>query len=317
MKIGRHLFVGMAAAVVSLAGTNVPAEQQKSKEPIKIARHDWSGNLVTTGIAKAILEEAGYNVELLQAEYMGMWPGLESGDIHLAVEIWSTSAGELMEASVATGQTENLGEIGLTGLDRWWYPKYVQESCPGLPDWQALNDCAELFSTPLTAPKGRLLLFPAAWGGFDDERVEALKLNYEIVRAGSEAALYAEVQSAIRRDAPILAWFYEPHWAPQRFDGDWIDLPPYSDACYDDPSWGSNPDMAYDCAKPSGPIWKVAWSGLKQSWPDAHTIISEMELNNAEIGDMIGAVDLDGRDADDVVAEWIAANEDRWRAWLP
>lgn len=305
------IFTGAAA----IAG--VHAEEPKSEEPIKIAVHDWTGNLVTTGIAKAVLEAAGYKTKLIQAEYMGMWPGLESGDIDLAVEVWATSAGDLMKASVATSKTLNLGETGLQGLDRWWYPKYVEEKCPGLPDYKALNDCVALFATPLTGSKGRLLLMPAAWGGFDDERVKALNLNFETVRAGSEASLYAEVKAAVERKEPILAWLYEPHWAPIRFDGNWVQMPNYEEACYTDPAWGVNPDMAYDCAKPSGPIWKLAWSGMKEKWPDAINIISAMKFSNEELGQMIGAIDVDGKKADDVIAKWLADNNDRWRNWLP
>lgn len=301
----------------AIASAEVKAEEPKSEVPIKLAVHDWTGNLVTTGIAKAVLETAGYKVELIQAEYMGMWPGLESGDIDLAVEVWATSAGDLMNASVATGKTLNLGETGLQGLDRWWYPKYVEEKCPGLPDYKALNDCAALFATPLTGGKGRLLLMPAAWGGFDDERLEALNLNFETVRAGSEASLYAEVKAAVERKEPILAWLYEPHWAPLRFDGNWVELPKYEPACYSDPAWGVNPDKPYDCEKPSGPIWKVAWSGMKDKWPDAVTIISAMSIDNKELGQMIGAIDIDGQKPEDVVAKWLTDNKARWQAWLP
>jgi glycine betaine/proline transport system substrate-binding protein len=31
---------------------------------------------------------------------------------------------------------------------------------------------------------------------------------------------------------------------------------------------------------------------------------------------MVAAVDLEGRKLDDVVAEWMATNEDRWKAWI-
>lgn len=315
MKIPRVF--GALVLAGTAAVTSVHAEEPKSADPIKIGVHDWTGNLITTGIAKAVLEKAGYKVSLVQSEYMGMWPGLESGDIDLAVEVWSTSASDLMNASVATGKTINLGETGLTGLDRWWYPKYVEEKCPGLPDYKALNDCAELFSTPLTSPKGRILLLPAAWGGFDDERIEALGMNFDIVRAGSEASLYAEVKAAVERKEPILAWLYEPHWAPLRFEGNWVQMPKYEEACYKDPAWGVNPDKAYDCEKPSGPIWKVAWSNMKDKWPDAVTIVSALQLTNEELGDMIGAIDLDGKKMDDVVAKWMADNTDRWQSWLP
>ena len=55
----------------------------------------------------------------------------------------------------------------------------MKEKCPGLPNWEALKSeaCAEAFSTAETAPKGRYLGGPVTWGGFDDERVEALGLS--------------------------------------------------------------------------------------------------------------------------------------------
>jgi ABC-type proline/glycine betaine transport system substrate-binding protein len=115
------------------------SESPKSTDPIKLAVHG-TGNFVTTGILSAVLQKAGYKVEPVRAEYMGMWPGLESGDIDVAVEVWSSSAKALMEESTASGKTENLGETGLQGFDRWWFPSYVKEKCPGLPDWKALNE---------------------------------------------------------------------------------------------------------------------------------------------------------------------------------
>src|SRR3546814_5043795 len=89
-------------------------------------------------------------------------------------------------------------------------------------------------------------------------RSEALELDYEVVHAGTDAALFAELESAYQRKAPILLWIYAPHWAPIKYEGEWVEFPEYTTECYDDPVWGSNPDMAYDCAKPRGPIWKVA-----------------------------------------------------------
>ena len=91
----------------------------------------------------------------------------------------------------------------------------MKEKCPGLPDWHALLDpkCAEAFSTPDTAPKGRYLGGPVTWGGYDDERVQALGLPFEVVHAGTDAAMFAELVSAEERKAPILLWIYSPHWA--------------------------------------------------------------------------------------------------------
>lgn len=303
-----------AVACLAVAGTASAAPE--SKDPIKLTLHDWSGQLITTNIMAEVLKKAGYNVELVQADYLAQFTGLKTGDVHVAMEMWETTGREAMDEATATGLVENFGETGMVAIEEWWYPAYMKEKCPGLPDWKALNDCAEIFSTPETAPKGRYLGAPVTWGGFDDERVEALGLNYEVVHAGTDAALFAELQSAYDRKAPVLLWVYAPHWAQTKFEGEWVEFPKYTAECYSDPAWGSNPDLAYDCGKPRGPIWKVGWSGVKDKWPGAYKAIKAFNISNDEMAAMIAAVDLEGQELDAVVADWMTKNEDRWSAWI-
>lgn len=288
----------------------------ESTDPIRLTLHDWTGQLITTRIMGEVLKEAGYNIDYVPADYLAQFAGLKTGDLHVAMEMWETTGRQAMDEAVATGLVENLGETGMIAIEEWWYPLYVKEDCPGLPDWRALNDCAELFATPETYPRGRYLGGAVTWGGFDPERAEALGLDYEVVHAGTDAALFAELESAYQRRAPILMWVYAPHWAPIKFEGEWIEFPPYEPACYDDPSWGINPDVAYDCGKPRGPIWKVAWAGVKDKWPGAYEAIRAFQVTNDEMGDMIARVDLEGETVEAVVADWMAANEDRWEAWI-
>ena len=306
----------LAGAVACLAVAGTAMAEPESKDPIKLTLHDWSGQLITTNIMAEVLKKGGYNVELVQADYLAQFTGLKTGDVHVAMEMWETTGREAMDEAIATGTVENFGETGMEAVEEWWYPAYMKEKCPGLPNWEALNDCAEVFATAETAPKGRYLGAPVTWGGFDDERVEALGLNYEVVHAGTDAALFAELQSAYDRKAPILLWVYAPHWAQIKFEGEWIEFPAYTPECYSDPAWGSNPDMAYDCGKPRGPIWKVGWAGVKDKWPGAYNAIKAFNISNDEMAAMIAAVDLEGADLNAVVANWMSENEERWSAWL-
>ena len=164
----------IGAAALSLSANALAAE---SSDPIKLTLHDWTGQLITTQIMGEVLKAKGYNVEYVEADYIAQFAGLEEGDLHVAMEIWETTGRDAMDASTATGKTENVGETGMQAIEEWWYPLYMKEKCPGLPDWKALNDCAEAFSTPETAPRGRYLGGPVTWGGFDDERAEALGLE--------------------------------------------------------------------------------------------------------------------------------------------
>lgn len=312
MKPMKTVLAGVLTALVS-TGAYAGVESQ---DPIKLTTHDWTGQIVTTTIMGEVLKKAGYNIEYVQADYIAQFAGLKTGDLHVAMEIWETTGRDAMDESFATGKVVNMGETGMEAIEEWWYPAYMEEVCPGLPDWTALNDCAQEFSTPETAPLGRYLGGPVTWGGYDDERVEALGMDFEVVHAGTDAALFAELESAYQRKAPIVLWLYSPHWAPAKYKGSFVQFPAYTPECYSDPSWGSNPDSAYDCGKPTGPIWKVAWEGVEKKWPGAAKAIKAFTVSNADMGDMVGKVDLDGAKIEDVVAEWLKANEAEWSTWI-
>jgi glycine betaine/proline transport system substrate-binding protein len=309
-------FAGAVAMSAVLAGSPGAWADVESKDPIKLTLHDWTGQLVTTKIMGEVLKKAGYNIEYVQADYIAQFAGLKTGDLHVAMEIWETTGRDAMDEATKTGKVVNLGETGMQAIEEWWYPEYMKEKCPGLPDWKALNKCAEAFSTPETAPKGRYLGGPVTWGGYDDERVEALGMDFEVVHAGTDAALFAELESAYQRKAPILLWVYAPHWAPFKFKGEWVEFPKHTAECYSDPAWGDNKDAKYDCGKPRGPIWKVAWDGFGKKWGGAKTAVENFNVSNDEMGEMVTAVDLDGKKIDAVVADWVSKNEERWKKWL-
>src|SRR6056297_2791754 len=310
-KLMKHI---SALSALCLAAT--PALAQDSSDPIKLTLHDWSGQLITTTLMGEVLEEAGNNVEYVQADYIAQFAGLKTGDLHLAMEIWETTGREALDEAVGSGNVVNMGETGMMAIEEWWYPAYMEERCPGLPHWQALNDCAQEFATAETAPMGRYLGGPVTWGGFDEERIEALELDFEVVHAGTDAALFAELESAYQRQDPIVLWVYAPHWAPAKYKGSFIEFPPYSSECYSDASVGLNPNAAYDCGKPTGPIWKAAWAGLPEQWPNAAKVIGNFTISNEDMGAMVADVDLNGKSVEEVVAAWMADNEATWKAWI-
>ena len=183
----RHSNAAKSLAVLALglaigvgAARPAAAEVPESKDPVKIALMDWTSVNINAHIYGEILKKLGYNVEYVTADYLSsLTTGLTTGDIDIGLEYWDTTAGDAMKASDATGKTERLGKLGPKAKEEWWYPIYMKEKCPGLPDWHALLDpkCAEAFSTPDTAPKGRYLGGPVTWGGYDDERVQAQSPN--------------------------------------------------------------------------------------------------------------------------------------------
>ena len=308
----------VAVAMMSGATGYGFAAAPESNDPIKIALFDWTSVNLNAKILGGILEKLGYTVEYPTADYLSsLTTGLTNGDLTIGMEFWDTTAGEAMKASDATGMTERLGMLGPKAKEEWWYPSYMKEKCPGLPDWKALLEpaCAAAFSTPDTAPKGRYLGGPVTWEGFDDERVVSLKLPFTVIHAGTDGAMWAELDSAYQRKAPIMLWVYSPHWAPAKYQGEWIKFPEYDPACYNDPKWGSNPDAKYDCGKPHGEIWKYSWKELKTKWPVAYKVAKAFTIDTAELNAMSGEIDLNNKTIDEIAAGWIAKHEAEWKAW--
>lgn len=310
----KRILASFALAAFALGGT-AQAFQPESDRPIKLMQADWTSMLVDTEILNIILSTYGYDVEKVIADDSARYPGFETGDLTIALETWQTTQDKAFNASVATGKVLDMGELGPQAREDWWYPSYMEEKCPGLPDWHALKDCAAAFAAPETAPKGRYLGAPVSWGGFDEERVAALELPFEVVHAGTDAAMFAELQSAYERKAPILLWVYKPHWAPSVYDGKFVEFPAYEEACYTDPSWGVNKDKAYDCGKPQGWIKKMAWAEGEKVWPCAYEIVRNFTLESDEVGNLVYEVDVKGRSVEEVAMDWAKANEPRWRAW--
>ncbi len=317
----RFLAAGAALLALSLGWGNIPdasADAPETTDPIKLVIMGYSGDNIIMYIYGGLIEKMGYNVEYTPADYLGQFAGLEAGDLHIGSPGWDTTAKATMAAAWETGDVLNMGNIGIAVNEDWWYPMYVKEACPGLPDWTALKDpaCAESLSVAETSPNGRFLSGPIEWGGHDAERIQALELPFEVIHAGSDGALTADFVAAIKREQPIVGWTWEPFWLPALYEGEFVVWPEYEDACYEDASWGPNPDMTHDCGRPNGFMWKSAWAGGEEIWPGAYGVWRQFTLDATTMGQMVYKSDVDGVSTQDVAQEWIDTHESTWKPWL-
>lgn len=305
------------ALVLGLAGPALAADwKPESEAPIKLAINEWTGQNLTTYIGGQILAKMGYNVEYVVAGYYPQMVALESGDVTASLEIWTTNIGDAYDKALATGKVVDIGSLGVKPVETWYYAGYMEEQCPGLPDWTALKECGELFATAETMPDGRFVDYPADWGPNNDLRIKALGLPFVAIPSGSEGSLVAEIKNAFDKKLPLLAMWYKPHWVYGVYDLRELKLPPYEEGCFDKPEIGLNPDAAYDCDFKRGDVRKVAWVDMAKTWPAATKVLSALALNNDEQIDMVTKVDQGGKRMQDVAAEWVAANETTWSGWV-
>jgi glycine betaine/proline transport system substrate-binding protein len=294
------LFRTTAALSVALCFT--VANAQDSTDPIKIVTNNWTSQLVLANVVGQILQSQGYNVEYKSSDTQLQYTALAAGDMDFQIEVWEGSQAESFDKALAAGAVD-LGAHEAVTREDWWYPTYVKEVCPGLPDWQALDACAAKFATAETGGKGRFVGPPADWGKHYSERIQALKMNFQEVPVGQAATLWAELQAAYDRMEPVVLFNWTPNFIEAKFEGEFVEFPTYEPACLTDPKWGSNPDAVYDCGAPAkGYLKKAGSKQLVEKWPKAAEILKKVNFTNPQIAAAAAMVDVDGMTPEDAAS---------------
>jgi glycine betaine/proline transport system substrate-binding protein len=306
-----------ALAAGALAFAPFAASAADSSDPIVIPLHNWSSQIVMSHAVGQIFESMGNNVEFVTTDSQAVYEAIRLGDVTLEMEVWEGAFGKSFRTAMEKGGIVDAGDHDAVTREDWWYPMWTKEACPGLPDWEALNACAEKFATPETGDKGRFLGGPVDWLKHDQERVDALGMNFVVVNAGSAAALWASIGAAEEDKTPIVVFNWTPNFAEAVWPGEFVEFPEWVDGCDVDPSVGPNPDALYDCGNPAdGYMKKAAWEGMEAKWPAAYGVLTRISFTNAQIAEMAKLVDIDEYEPEEAAEIWLEENEDVWKPWV-
>ena len=55
---------------------------------------------------------------------------------------------------------------------------------------------------------------------------------------------------------------------------------------------------------------------MEEKWPAAFRLLQNYTLTNAVQNAMMAEIDVKGRPVEEVVTEWLDANEGTWRPWV-
>ncbi len=282
---------------------------------VKSSVNDWTGGAVMCEIVHQILEnEMDFKVKrIVMPSGPGRDEGIRSGDLDYGCELWpsySTTKEKFVKEYGGDGSILKVADAGVIGVSSYYVPRYLVEGddaqAPDLKTWENMNQYADLFKTLETGDKGRLLGCPTpAWQCEDTKRMELLGLNYASVELGSEAAHWAEMQAAYKRKEAFIAYAWEPHWIHAALDLVKVELPEHSDDKWPATGWAE--DVTYNYANPD----------FAAENPDVIELLENFRLTNEMQAPLILAVDVDGREMDEVVGEWLENNKETWQAWLP
>lgn len=276
------------ASLALIAGTGVAAgslAHAQDQGTINLAYVEWSSEVASTNVVAAVLEQAGFDVELTSLSAAAMFQALSTGDADAIVAAWlPTTHADYMERV-----GDNIEDLGMN-LDGTKLGLVV----PAYTDVDSiadLNDNADSFNGEIIGidPGAGLM-------ALTEEVVDTYDLGLRL-RSGSGATMTAALSSAINNEEDVVVTGWTPHWMFARFDLKYL----------------KDPENVYGGAEQ---IHTVVRQGLKDDMPEAYAILDAFEWTPEQMGEVMLMNQEDGSDPYENAKQWVEDNQDVVEQWL-
>ena len=301
--------VEVATEVVA---TEAVATEVPVKEEIVFVDLNWDSALVQTEIASAIIEHGyEYPVSKVPGDTVKIFPALQSGSAHVAVETWVSNAQEAYDKALSDGYMVRVGDNLQDNWQGWVVPQYVKDENPGLVSVTDIEEYKEVFATVDSGGKARFVTCIPGWGC---ETINANKFDgYDMLgylepfNPGSQEAMFADLKSTYDRGEPWLGYLWNPSQLAVALDLYVLEEPDWSQECWDT-------DQA--CAYPVADIGIVAATSLRDRAPEVIEFFDAYDFTSRDLRPIFGWMELNDETPENG-AIWYLKNNDNWRSFVP
>ncbi|MGX1271910.1 ABC transporter substrate-binding protein [Streptomyces phaeoluteigriseus] len=304
---GLLLLTGCGAADMTRQAS--PFANAQGARTVTLSVQSWVGAQANVAVAQYLLEhELGYRVDTVQVDEVPAWDALSQGRVDAIMEDWGHPDQEQRyvddKGTIARG-----GDLGVTGHIGWYVPTYFAKAHPDVTDWKNLDKYASRFRTPESGGKGQLMDGSPSYVTNDKALVENLKLDYQVVFAGSEAAQITQIRRFAQEKKPFLTYWYSPQWLFEKVPMTEVKLPAYRDGCDADPE-------KVACGYPQTPLQKYLNADFARTGGKAAAFLKKFKWTTAD-QNMVSLLIADQkRTPEEAAKKWVDSHESTWRAWL-
>jgi len=267
-------------------GNGSGTESGTASKELRFVYVNWADGVALTNLAKVVLEEhLGYEVELLQADVGPVYASVADGNADAFLDAWLPATHE----DYLQRFGDDLVDLG---------PNYVgcrlglvvPAGAPG-QSIRDLNDHAEAYD-------GQIVGIDSGSGVMRQTKnaIETYELELKLTPS-SGPAMVAALKAAVDAGEPIVVTGWKPHWKFARWDLRFLD----------------DPQQVYGEAEE---IRSIVRTGFEADHPQAAAFLKKYQLNDQQLGSLMGAI-KDSDDApDDVARRWMGEHEELVQSWL-
>ena len=214
----KKIFISLLITAIFLGSFSMITLAQDSDNVIKLADSNWPGLRGKNAIVKYILDNIGYKVERTTATDPMLRQSIIQGDMDIYLGTWMPS---LKESRIKNQDKQHLVTKNMhTGSLGMAVPKYVAEK--GVDSLADLQKYADKFNK-------KLYVGPSGWV-YDGMLRKAQENNtynlkdWELV-SSSPAALWSQLDKAIKEKKWIVWAGWKPHWMNTVYDMVYLEDP--------------------------------------------------------------------------------------------
>ena len=281
----------------------------------------WDSQKFHNVIAALVVEHAydGYRFDVSTASTTMNWQSMIAGDVDIDIESWTDNVASYPK-DIANGDVVDVGVLVPDSAHGIYTPRYVIEGDPArgirpvAPDLKAVKDLKKyhaVFPDDESPGKGRLYGSIPGWmaDGILYKKFEfyGLSENFNYVRLGSEASLFASLESAYNLGEPWVGYCYEPTWIAGRLDLVRLADEPYDPALYHEGK----------CEFPSQELKIVSSRYFAEKAPDLAEFFKRYRTGSAKLSQALSYME-ETRSSHEDAAVWFLKNNDYLLdEWLP
>ncbi|MCX4577018.1 MULTISPECIES: ABC transporter substrate-binding protein [unclassified Streptomyces] len=276
---------------------------------VTLSVQSWVGAQANVGVAQYLLEhKLGYRVDTVQVDEVPAWDALSQGRVDAILEDWGHPDQEKRyvedKKTIVPG-----GGLGVTGHIGWYVPTYFARQHPDVTDWKNLDKYAGRLRTAESGGKGQLLDGSPSYVTNDKALVGNLKLNYQVVFAGSEAAQITQMKQFAKEKKPFLTYWYSPQWLFEKVPMTEVKLPAYKEGCDADAA-------KVACAYPHTPLQKYLNTDFAKNGGKAAAFLKKFKWTTEDQNEVSLMIANDKLSAQEAAKKWVDSHASTWRAWL-
>ncbi len=288
---------------------------------IVVTDNGWDSQKLHNEIARLVVENAydGYKLKLSTASSTMNWQAIIAGDVDLDIESWTDNVATYPK-DVANGDIVDVGVLAPDSNQGFYVPRYVIEGdakrgikalAPNLKTVRDLAGYSEVFRDDEDKKKGRIYGSIPGWMAdeilYKKYELYGLNKNYNYVRLGSEATLFASLVSAYNLGEPWVGYCYEPTWISGKLDIVLLKDEPYDRELFDKGG----------CEFPSQQLKIVSSRYFAKRAPDLLEFFKKYKTGSKLIAEALAYLD-ENKASHREAAKWLLrTNKNLLDEWLP